>query len=440
MDKTPINAQVVKSVLAEVNLPDLGKATIRELCKVVDLIEERSGTPFVRMEMGVPGLDPSAVGVQGQIDALRRGVAREYPNIEGVRELKEATSRFVKSFIDIEVSPAGCVPTVGSMQGGYAIFMAAAHLDAKRDTALFIDPGFPVQKQQMNVMGAKFASFDVYEYRGEKLRGKLESFLEKGNIASIIYSNPNNPSWVCLTDDELRIIGEVANKYDVLVVEDLAYFGMDFRQDLSRPGQAPFQPTVAKYTDNWVMLISSSKVFSYAGERMAMIVMSDKVYNREYPRLAERFGVAKFGVCVVYRLLYALSSGASHSAQWAMAAMLEAACSGTYDFLGGVREYGERARIMKRIFVENGFSIVYDKDMDQDLADGFYFTISYPGMTGGQLVENLLYYGISAITLGGTGSLHVDGLRACVSQVRLPMMPLLEERAKAFNAAFGGKR
>ena len=35
---------------------------------------------------------------------------------------------------------------------------------------------------------------------------------------------------------ELQIIGELANQYDIIILEDLAYFAMDFRKDLSHPG------------------------------------------------------------------------------------------------------------------------------------------------------------------------------------------------------------
>mgnify|MGYP006998789754 FL=1 len=49
----------------------------------------------------------------------------------------------------------------------------------KEDTILLVDPGFPVQKQQLVVMGQKFETFDVYDYRGEKLKEKLESYLKK---------------------------------------------------------------------------------------------------------------------------------------------------------------------------------------------------------------------------------------------------------------------
>ena len=43
----------------------------------------------------------------------------------------------------------------------------------------------------------------------------------------------------------------------VIVLEDLAYFAMDFRQDLSKPFQAPYQPSVAHYTDYYCLLYTS---------------------------------------------------------------------------------------------------------------------------------------------------------------------------------------
>jgi hypothetical protein len=76
---------------------------------------------------------------------------------------------------------------------------------------------------------------------------------------------------------------------------------------------------------------------------------------------------------------------------------------------------------------------VYDTDIDEPIADGFYFTFSYPGFTGGELVAEMLYYGISAITLDITGSERSEGLRACVSQVKSEQLPVLEQRIKAFH-------
>ena len=432
MQNTPINAEVVKAKLAALNITDMNKASIREVVQVVNMIEAETGQKYVRMEMGVPGLPAAKVGVEAEIEALKNGVASIYPNINGIPEIKNEAARFVKNFMNIDVKPENCVPTTGAMQGTYALFQVASFCDEKKDTARFIDPGFPVQKQQFMVMGGKFESFDVYNFRGDKLKEKLESYLIKGNINSIIYSNPNNPTWVCFTEGELKIIAELADKYDVIVMEDLAYFGMDFRQDLSKPGEAPYQSSVANYTDNYVLFISASKIFSYAGQRIAIVVMSDKIYHRNYPNIEKRYQIKGFGNAVIYRVLYALSSGVAHSVQYAMAAMLKAANDGSFDFVSEVKTYGEKAKIMKKLFTSNGFNILYDKDIDQLIADGFYFTVSYPGMNAGKLLYELMFYGISAITLLSTGS-TMEGLRACVAPVHSTQFNDLEQRLKQFN-------
>jgi aspartate/methionine/tyrosine aminotransferase len=432
MKNIPINHQIVTEVINEVNIPDLGWATIREIVKIVNLIEERTGEKYIRMEMGVPGLKPPQIAIDAEISALQDGVASDYPMLDGIKPLKTEASRFIKNFIDIDLSPKGIIPTVGTMQAGYIAFMLVSNMHPAKNTILFIDPGFSVQKLQLQVMGYKHISFDVYNYRGKALREKLESYLRQGNINSIVYSNPNNPTWICLSDEELKIIGELANEYNVIVIEDLAYLAMDFRVDMSKPGVPPYQPSVAKYTDYYIMLISSSKVFSYAGQRIGLLCFSDDLYHRKYEGLKNRFGSDEVGYVAVQRIIYALSSGTSHSSQYAMAAMLKAANDGTYNFVHVVREYGEKAKLMKQIFTQNGFKIVYDKDLDKPLADGFYFTLSFPGMSGGELIRNLLYYGISAVAINICGSEHSEGLRACVSQVSLDQLPVLSERVNQF--------
>ncbi len=434
MKDTPIDPQVVRRRREESGLPDLGGASIRELVRLVNLIEKDSGQRFVRMEMGVPGLAPPEVGTLAEIQALRSGVASKYPMIEGIEPLKNEISRFVKLFLNQDVDPRGCLPTVGSMQGALVAFLVANRTRADRRGTLFIDPGFPVQKQQLKLLGQDFDSFDVYDYRGLKLRDKLESMIVEGKISSLLYSNPNNPAWICFTENELQTIGELANKYDVVVIEDLAYFGMDFRNDYSKPGQPPYQPTVANYTDNYIFLISSSKAFSYAGQRVGSLVVSDKLFERRFPDLKRYYKTDGFGYSVIYGALYPLSAGVTHSAQFGMAAMLKAANDGEFNFVDTVRIYGDRAKRMKDLFTANGFNIVYDHDEELPLADGFYFTFSYPGMTGSQLLESLIYYGISAISLAITGSSRLEGLRACVSQVSDDQIDDLAFRLERFRA------
>ncbi len=433
MNNAPFDINIVKRVIDESGLPSLGSASIREIAKLVSALEASTGKKYIRMEMGVPGLPASPIGVDAEIAALKKGVASYYPDIEGIRPLKEETSRFIRLFLDLDISPRSCIPTVGSMMGSMISFLVANRNDKDREGTIFLDPGFPVQKQQVKMLGHECYSFDIFEYRGKKLKDKLESYLKPGKISSILFSNPNNPTWMCLNEEELEIIGELSGKYDVIVIEDLAYFGMDFRKDYSNPGKAPFQPTIGRYTKDYIILISSSKIFSYAGQRIGMIAISDHLYERHYPDLLRYYSSDKFGHSMVYGALYGLCAGVTHSVQYGLTALLKEVNAGNYKFIDDVKVYGERAKAMKAFFTSNGFEITYDTDLDEPIADGFYFTISYPGMKSGELLERLLYYGISAISLEITGSRRNDGLRACVSHVTKEQYAELEFRLKCFH-------
>ena len=431
MKPTPIKKDIVDRLISGLGIQDFTKATIREVKQVATMAEKESGVEYIKMEMGIPGLPAAQVGVNAQVKALQDGIAHSYPDIQGYPELKRQASRFVKAFINIDIAPEGCVPVCGSMQGTFASFLTCSQADRRKDTVLFIDPGFPVQKMQLQVQGIKYHTFDVYDYRGEKLGPKLESYLKEGNICAIVYSNPNNPAWICLTEEELKTIGELATRYDTIIMEDLAYFAMDFRKDFSKPFEPPYQPSVAHYTENYILLISGSKAFSYAGERIGVTCISNHLFHRHYADLSERYEGLPFGLVFSTRMLYALSSGTSHSAQYALAALFKAACDGDYNFREDIKVYGERAHKLKEIFLRHGFHIVYDKDLDRPIADGFYFTIGYDGMSSGQLARELMYYGVSAICLVTTGS-QQEGLRVCTSFIEDHQYAELDRRMQIF--------
>ncbi len=428
-----LSEELVNKAVSDLHVADLSKATIGEVLLVAQYLEKETGIPFIRMDQGSPGLPVNAYGVEAEKAALDRGVGSQYPAAAGVPELKHEASRFVKAFMDIDVSARSCVPTVGSVAGSFASFIACTQRLPGKDKVLFIDPGFPIQKSQLRIMGVGWKEFDIYEYRGQALRAKLEEMLSDGDVAAIVYSNPNNPAWICLEEEELKIIGELATAYDVIVMEDLAYFCMDYRKDLGHPFQPPYPPTVARYTDNYILMLSASKIFSYAGQRIAMVCISDALFERQYPAMAQRYkdsGV--FGETLIASILYMITSGCTASTQYAYAEMLRLSTEGKLNFVEDTREYAVRAEKMKKIFTDNGFHIVYDEDVSQKVGDGFFFTIGYGPMEGGELLRELLYYGVSSISLALTGS-GQKGVRACTSRMKDELYPVLQERMKAFR-------
>lgn len=433
MQNRVYSQKLVDRVVEELKITDLEQATIGQVVLLASRLEELTGIPFIRMDQGVPGLEPCRIGTEAEKQALDTWIPAIYPAAEGIPELKAEASRFVKAFLNVEISAAACVPVTGSVAGSFGSFIACTQCDPGKNTVLFIDPGFPIQKSQLKVLGIPHVQFDVHDFRGEKLRAKLESYLEKGNIAGIIYSNPNNPAWISLTESELQVLGELATRYGAVVLEDLAYFGMDFRSDFGRPFEPPYIPTAARYTDNYILMLSSSKIFSYAGQRAAMLCISDSLFGRRFPALAERYaGAGIFGPTLIGSILYMITSGITHSTQFGYAAMLRAATEGRFDFVQETSEYARRSRRMKDLFEKHGFHVVYDKDIDRAISDGFFFTIGYGGMPCGELMRELLYYGISSISLSTTGS-EQQGIRACCSRMSEDLYGVLDDRLRAFR-------
>ncbi|MFH1018330.1 MAG: pyridoxal phosphate-dependent aminotransferase [Pseudomonadota bacterium] len=427
----PLDRNAIDSILEKRNV-DPAKATIREMTTAVAEIESQLGCRYLRMEFGIPGLDPDPLAGRAEAEAHKDPrVIATYPPIAGLPRLKEAASVFGKQFLNLEIPAEFVIPTVGSMQGGFLSQAVAGRRDPKKDRILFIDPCFSVHRTQCRFLGLKEASVDLYDR--DVWLDRVEDVCRKGDVGAVLYSSPNNPTWVILKDAELERLGRICDKYDVIAVEDSAYLGMDFREDYSVPGKPPYPPTIANHTGNYILLISGSKIFSFAGQRVGMAFLSPSLSKKEFPGLARHFGYTKFWDAFVMSGIYCVTSGVSSTPQIGLAAFLEAASSGELRFLETAREYGRRAHFMRDVMMKNGFHLVYDHDLGEPLADGFFFTFAYPGMTGARLVRELLYYGISATTLEIARSSRSEAVRACVSLIGEKDFPLFQQRIETFR-------
>ena len=137
--------ELVEQVVKEMKVADLRNATIGDVL----LVASRPA---------------NKIGIEAEKAALDKGLGAQYPAAAGVQELKEAASRFIKAFINIDISPRACLPTTGSVAGSFGAFIACTQRIPGKDKVLFIDPGFPIQKSQLRILGIKWKLFDIYNY------------------------------------------------------------------------------------------------------------------------------------------------------------------------------------------------------------------------------------------------------------------------------------
>ena len=114
----PISVEVVRQLINDVGIPSPGNASIREIVHLVNVIQGNTGIKFVRMEMGVPGLPAPSIGIEAEIEALKKGVASVYPDISGIPSLKRETSRFIKLFLNVDIKSRRLYSYSGFNDGG----------------------------------------------------------------------------------------------------------------------------------------------------------------------------------------------------------------------------------------------------------------------------------------------------------------------------------
>ena len=429
----PLNSESIDDIIHQNDI-DLNLISIRELQSLVNKLADKFSVDFLRFEFGIPGLKSNPIGPSEEIKMLTENemLPSTYPPFDGIPRLKNATVEFARQFLDIHVSPNNCIPTVGAMHGCFISLAISGRRKEVSDTILFIDPGFPVNKLQTQFLGLQNMSIDLWDYRGKSLGDKLEELFSTGKIGGLLWSSPNNPTWTCLTEIELEMIGKLLTKHDVIGIEDSAYLGMDFRYDYSKPGQSPFQPTIAKFTENYFIIISSSKIFSYAGQRISVTISSESLMTRKYPYLKKYFNSKTILSAFIHGGIYPTTAGVPQTTQHALAAFFESACTGEFDFLDSLKVYKVRAKKAKEIFLKNGFTLAYPDDRGKPLGDGFYFTIQRGDLTSGELLYYLLQFGLAGIPLDITGS-KKKGVRICISLVHQNQYPELENRVKALN-------
>jgi len=427
----PVSKKVLSEIFDETGF-DQKNLSIRETNRLATIISNKSNIKFIRMEMGIPNIPPSNIIKNAEKEAIDKGIQGFYPPFDGIPKLKSAGSEFVKAFLDVNVGPENVIPTCGSLQGGYISQALAGNMYPGKDTILYLDPTFPVTRYQAKFLGLNSIGIELYDHRGEKLINAINEKVKNNNVGGILWSSPNNPSWSCLTENELEGIAKICDNNNILAIEDLAYLGMDFRTDYSQPNQKPYIPTIGKFGTKWVTLISASKAFSFPGPRCGLAIISPKLDKMEFQGLGDFCGRKRFGHAFALGGLYVTTSGVSHTAQFALAKILKASTEGEFDFVKITSAYGERARLVRKLFLKYGFKQVYEKDMDETVGDGFYLTMSYPNYDGNNLMLELMRYGISTITLKSTGSNRHEGLRICISFVDLKDIPILEEKLREF--------
>lgn len=186
-----------------------------------------------------------------------------YTQTGGMPELKREIVKYYNKYFGGAYKEENCLITVGSTEG-LSTFIRS--LVEEGDEVIMPTPTYPGYapniKLQKGIEVYLDTSKDNFKLTAENLEKAITS-----KTRAIILTYPNNPSGVCLDEEELDKIADVIRKHDVYVLSDEIYASIAFEKYHS----------LAKYhdlMDKVVVINGFSKSHSMTGYRVGYMLAS----------------------------------------------------------------------------------------------------------------------------------------------------------------------
>lgn len=186
-----------------------------------------------------------------------------YTQTGGMPELKRAIVAFYNQYFDGDYKEENCLITVGSTEGLSTFIRSIVD---EGDEVIMPTPTYPGYAPNIKLQKGIEVYLDTSKDDFKLTAKNLESAITPKTRA-IILTYPNNPSGVCIDEDEMDKIADVIRRHDVFVLSDEIYASLAFEKYHS----------LAKYhdlIDKVVVINGFSKSHSMTGYRVGYMLAS----------------------------------------------------------------------------------------------------------------------------------------------------------------------
>lgn len=221
---------------------------------------QERGEDVILLSVGDPDLDTPAVVVERAIDALRAGDTH-YTPAGGREPLRLAIAAQHRARSGQAVDSSQVVFLAGAQN---ALLSASLCLAGPGDEVLAFEPLYPTYPATLEVSGARMVRVPAPAAAGFRVDLQALEALITPRTRALFLSNPNNPSGVILSAEELDVIGGLARRHRLWVVVDEVYAG------LAPGGRVP--SLAVSLPDQVVTIGSLSKSHSMPGWRAGWMV------------------------------------------------------------------------------------------------------------------------------------------------------------------------
>ena len=200
--------------------------------------------------------------------------------------------------IGVDLDPSDVLVMTGGSEALLLTFLCI--LDPYTEV-IIPEPYYPNYTTFVNAAGGRIRALPTCAEEGYRYadRKRIESLITK-NTRAIMITNPGNPTGVVLTQEEMRMIADIAKKHDLFLICDEVYREFCYEDKFGVPTMGHFRDI----DDNLIIVDSVSKRFSACGARVGCVVTRNKDLQAALLKLCQsRLAVAtidQLGAAALY--------------------------------------------------------------------------------------------------------------------------------------------
>ena len=228
---------------------------------------QKEGKTIYHLNIGQPDL-PTPEAFYEQIRSFDHTTVA-YAESPGMPVLINAIREYYKG-LDVDLGQDDVLITSG---GSEALLLTCLSILDPYTEVIIPEPYYPNYTTFVHAAGGVIRALHTGPEEGYHYadRERIERLITK-NTRAILITNPGNPTGVVLDEAEMRMIADVAKKYDLYLICDEVYREFCYDEKYGVPCMGRFQDI----DDHLIIIDSVSKRFSACGARVGCVITKNK--------------------------------------------------------------------------------------------------------------------------------------------------------------------
>ena len=226
----------------------------------------------INLSQGFPDFDPPEE-ITNRLAQVAAEGPHQYALTWGAQNFREALARKQEHFRGMKVDPNREITvTCGSTEAMMAAMMSVCN---PGDKVVIFSPFYENYGADTILSGAEPIYVPLvppeYGFDGDT----LEAAIRRDGVKALVLCNPSNPCGKVFTYEELKVIADLAVKYDIYVITDEVY-----EHILYKPNEHICIATLPGMRERTLICNSLSKTYSITGWRLGYVIASPEITDR----------------------------------------------------------------------------------------------------------------------------------------------------------------